>query len=287
MNKQLRTLITTAGSLIALLAVAGTSVVAGAAPRASALTGVASAPLGMGAQAPAAVCSTLKAGDVYWVTLDDTGAIDRTVDGYPDGTAKITAAFDYNCIPKKTRLAVIWSIDGEQVLSDSDTPKATDKANTYSYSLYKRDDSALDNGDYAVEFYLGDTLLTTSKVTVGNITSTNTTTTTNKTGPAVTVQGAVSDSRSKRAISSAVVVVLKEGIDPEAWLNDGTDDDVLAFARTDSKGQFELNAQVPTNVALPWIVGAKGYRTIVESAYTIEENSDDPYILNITLQKSK
>lgn len=286
MNKQLRSISLAAGSLFALLAITCSSAVAGPAPRGSALVGESSGLRAPGVKAPAAACTTLKAGDVYWVTLDDTGAIDQTVESYPDGTSKVTAAFDYNCIPKKTKLAIIWSIDGEQVLSDSDTPKATDKANTYSYSLYKKDDSALDNGDYAVEFYVGDNLLTTSKVTVGYITNTNTTTTTNQ-NTTVTVQGTVTDSRSKKAINAAVVVVLKEGIDPEAWLKDGTDDDVLAFAKTDSKGQFELNEQVPTNVALPWIVGAKGYKSIVESEYTIEEGSDYPYIMNITLQKSK
>ena len=283
MNKPLKSVAMTAGSLLALLAVTCSSAVAGAVPLAG-KSGLRAS----GVQAPASACTTLKAGDVYWVTLDDTGAIDQTVDSYPDGTVKVTAAFDYNCIPKKTKLAIIWSIDGEQVLSDSDTPKATDKANTYSYSLYTKDESPLTNGDYGVEFYLGDTLLTTSKVTVGDITSTNTTTTTTKTDQTtVTVQGVVSDSRSKKPINAAVVVVLKEGIDPSAWLKDGTDDDVLAFAKTDSKGQFELNEQVPVNVALPWVVGAKGYKTIVESEYTIEEGSDDPYIMDVTLQKTK
>ncbi|MCL4507805.1 MAG: hypothetical protein M1434_07015 [Chloroflexi bacterium] len=286
MNKQLRSVIMTVGSLFALLAITCSSAVAGSAPRGSALAGE-SGLRAAGVKAPASACATLKAGDVYWVTLDDSGAIDKAVDSYPDGTSKVTAAFDYNCIPKKTKLAIIWSIDGEQVLSDSDTPKATDKANTYSYSLYKKDDSALENGDYGVEFYVGDTLLATSKVTVGAITSTNVTTTTKTDQTTVTVQGVVSDSRSKKPINAAVVVVLKEGIDPSAWLKDGTDDDVLAFAKTDSKGQFELNEQVPTNVALPWIVGAKGYKTIVESEYTIEEGSDDPYIMDITLQRSK
>jgi hypothetical protein len=281
-------------TVTACAAISASTPAAAATPKTAALTrpGNARAPAPAPSQADAAAsCAAMKATDVYWITLTDSGDTDQKVEGYPDGTSKVTAAFDYNCIPMKTKMSIIWSIDGEQALSDSVTPKPSDKADTYTYSLFKKDNSVLSNGDYSVEFYLGDTLLTTGKVTVGDIgvsdVTTKTKTTTSSSTSEVTVQGTVADSKSKKAISGAVVVVLNEGVDPKAWLKDGKDEDVLAFAKTDSKGQFELNNQVPTNLALPWIVAAKGYKVILQSDFVIDEGSDDPYIMNIGLERSK
>jgi hypothetical protein len=256
------------------------------------LSGASSIPIASVGKAPSSACTTLKATDVYWATLADSGDIDQKVDGYPDGTTKIVAAFDYNCIPKKTKMSIVWSIDGEQALTDSATPKASDKASTYTYSLFKKDESALSNGDYGVEFYLGDTLLTTGKVTVGDINvkdvTTDTTKTTNSSASAeVNIQGTVVDSKNKKPINGALLIVLNEGVDPKAWLKNGKDEDILAFAKTDGKGQFALNNPVPTSLALPWIIGAKGYKTIMQSNFVIEESTDDPYIMNINLERSK
>lgn len=292
MNKRAITLMMTATAVSTLLSA---SLTASAASPTSAgiarLNGAGASSLASSRQTATTTCKSMKATDVYWVTLTDSGDIDQKVEGYPDGASKVTAAFDYNCIPKKTKMSIIWSIDGEQALSDSTTPKPADKADTYSYSLFKKDDSALSNGDYSVEFYLGDTLLTTGKVTVGDINVSDVTTTTkntkNTSASEVTVQGTVADSKSKKPISGAIIVVLNEGVDPKVWLKEGKDEDVLAFAKTDSKGQFELNNQVPTNLALPWIVAAKGYKVILQSDFVIDEGSDDPYIMNIGLERSK
>ena len=279
-HQQLKSVLVTATALATLLSVTFTA--AAAQPGA-----VSTAPSRV---APAA-CARLQAQDVYWVTLTDSGDIDETVESYPDGTSKVTAAFDYNCIPKKTKLSIVWSIDGEQAFTDTATPKVTDKASTYSYSLYMKDESALTAGDYAVEFYLGETLLSTGHVTVGDLglkdVTSDTVMTNTGESASVTVQGTVVDSKSKRPINAALVIVLNEGVDPEQWLKDGTDADIIAYAKTDGKGRFELDNPVPATVTLPWIVGAKGYKTIIDSAVTIEESTDDPYIMDITLERSK
>ena len=113
-HQQLKSVLVTATALATLLSVTFTA--AAAQPGA-----VSTAPSRV---APAA-CARLQAQDVYWVTLTDSGDIDETVESYPDGTSKVTAAFDYNCIPKKTKLSIVWSIDGEQAFTDTATPKVT------------------------------------------------------------------------------------------------------------------------------------------------------------------
>ena len=298
MKKQFRSLANSASMLFSLLAVLCITTAAVAAPASGAtsrLQGSSPQPAssnnensnaGSKTDAAATKCTKITAGDVYWVTLTEDGSIDQTVESYPTGTTKVVSAFDYDCIPAKTKINIVWSIDGEQVLTDNSTPKPSTKADTYTYSLYMKDGSELSNGEYAVEFYIGEDLLTSGKVTVGDeVTSTKKTTAT--TGVEVGVQGTVVDSKSKKPISGALVIVLNDGVDTVQWLKDGQDADVFAYAKTDSKGQFELNNQVETGKPMPWIIGAKGYKVIQQQDFTIDEGADDPFVMNIGLERSK
>ncbi|HEY3342161.1 MAG TPA: hypothetical protein VGK81_09095, partial [Anaerolineae bacterium] len=60
-----------------------------------------------------------------------------------------------------------------------------------------------------------------------------------------------------------------------------------AYSKTDSKGQFELNERIPVGKALPWLVGTKGYKTVLQQDFTIEDGAQDPYVLNVGLERSK
>ncbi len=291
MNKQLKSFITTMGTLVSLMAITVTAAAATPKINPDSLAGRApSQPLVYAP--PAAVCTKLKAGPVYWMNMDENGDITGTVDFYPSGTPTITAAFDYNCIPNRTKLGVVWSVDGEQVFTSNETPKYNPKPDTYTYMLFKKDASALDDGDYEADFYLGESLLTTGTVTIGNVVtnSTSLTQTNNETETLtdVAVQGTVVDSRSKKPIDGALVVVLNEGVDAKQWLNNGSDSDVLAYAKTDSTGSFELNERIPVDTALPWLIGAKGYQTIFDQSFKIDSASaTDPYPMTIKLVRSK
>jgi hypothetical protein len=145
-----------------------------------------------------------------------------------------------------------------------------------------RDESPLELGEYTLEVFNGEDLLTSGTVVIGEADDPDPVD-----GAAVTVQGTVVDSKSKKPINGALVIVLNEGISPAAWLEDGTDEDVLAFGKTDSKGQFVLNAKVPVGTELPWIIGAKGYKTVSQDDFAIEEDAEDPFIMNIGLAKTK
>jgi hypothetical protein len=293
MKNQLKSIAMTASSIISLLAITAASMpitAAAAKPDASpaTLASATNTKSGRGTSAvdrPAAVCKTMEAAEVYWVTLTEDGEIDEKVDSYPEETTKVTAAFDYNCVPKKTKITTVWSIDGEQVLTSDETPKPTEKANTWTESIFMKDESALPNGEYGIEFYIGEDLLASGTVVVGQ--SKDTPEPTPEPSAEVTVQGTVVDSRTKKPINGALVVVLNEGVDGKQWLQDGKDEDVFAFAKTDSKGQFELNNKIPVNVEHPWIIGAKGYRLIYQADFKIDEGAEDPYVLNVALERQK
>ncbi len=278
MNTQLNTLVMATGPVISLIATMAMAPAADAAAAGEA--GAAGQAVSLPYRPPAAACTEMTAGPVYWVTLTEESEIDQTLELYPSGTPTITAAFDYNCVPKKTKLESVWSLDGEFYVSGSGSPRARTTAGTYTEYLYLKDGSALDDGAYGVEYYVGETLITSGTVTLGDGTSVDGVT-------EVTVQGTVTDARTKKPISGAVLAVLQEGVDPQQWMDSGTDADMLAFAKTDSKGRFELDNSVPVGTALPWLVGAKGYKLLIQTDFVIEEGVEDPYEMNITLERAK
>jgi len=226
--------------------------------------------------APAAACKALEPGEVTWVTLDEDGNVAETVESYPSEATKVTAAFEYACIPKKTTLITVWSIDGETVLTDKTAMKATEKADTWTTSLFMKDESALPDGEYGIDFYIGEDLLTSGKVTIGGG---------GDTPSSVTVQGTVTDSKSKKPIKGAMVVVLNEGVDAQTWLDEGGDSDIFASAKTDSKGQFTLDNPIDIGVKHAWLIGAQGYKPIVKQDMVIEEGAEDPVEFDIALVK--
>ena len=80
--------------------------------------------------------------------------------------------------------------------------------------------------------------------------------------------------------------MLNEGVSVDDWLKNGSDDDVFAFAETNSKGEFVLNEPIPVGVPHDFVVGAKGYRPVIEKKWTIEDGAEDPLILEIKLVRS-
>ena len=227
---------------------------------------------------PAAACAAMEAGDVVWVTLDEDGEVDEEVESYPSETTRITAQFEYSCVPRKTKLVTIWSVDGEAVLTSEDKPKATDKSDVWSAYLYMKDESPLPDAEYGVAFYIGDELLTEGTVLIGGEEPPPTPT-------SVSVEGKIVDSKSKKAIKGAIIVVLNEGVVAADWLEEGTDEDIYASAKTDSKGQFVLDNPVEIGVPHSWLIGAQGYKPILQEDWALEEGTEDPLVLNIKLVK--
>lgn len=230
-----------------------------------------------------AACSKMQASAVTWVTLTDEGDIDEEIEGaYPTDTNLITPVFQYNCVPKKTSIVTVFKLDGEEVFSDKESLKSSNAKGLYAYPLGTEDNSPLPEGQWTVEFYNSKTLLTEGSIFIGEDTGTGTTTSSSK----VTIEGKVTDKKSKKAIKGATILVLEPGVTVQDFIDGGQKEkDVFTAGQTDSKGQFVLADQLLRETGYSIIVVAKGYKATAADGFIISADEPDPVVLNITMNK--
>jgi hypothetical protein len=275
MKKQIKFIAALVGVSVAVLATVFSAFAAG--PGYGRIKLLAVAPIADRLAEKAAACTKLTASDVAWVTLTADGSIDKQVDSYPSDTTTITPVFQYDCVPKKVTIVTVFSLGGEQVFSDKEALKATNSKGLYGYPLSKNDNSAIDEGEWSVEFYNNKTLLNSGKITVG---------TAGQESTAVTVQGTVKDAKTKKAIKGATVIVLKPGVTIQKFVSGGQKDkDVFTAGQTDSKGKFALANQLERNIEYSIIAVAKGYKPVGQDKFVIGDQDDNPLQLDITLKK--
>lgn len=223
-------------------------------------------------------CSKMQAGDVFWV--DEEG---EEVDGYESGVAGITAAFEYNCVPKKTKIVSVWYYEGEEVWSDSEPLKTSKKAGTYSYGIATTDESALDEGEWGVEFFNNKTALTSGTVVVGEGGGGGGE---DPAGDTVEVTGFIGDKKTKKPIKGAVFIVLNPGTDLDTWFeNDQPDEDIFTMGTADKKGLFVLESELEIGEVYSVIAGAKGYKPMGGDDFEVTEEDSNPLELQILLSK--
>jgi hypothetical protein len=94
------------------------------------------------------------------------------------------------------------------------------------------------------------------------------------------------DADTGNPIANAVVVVLKPGLDPDAWLQNGSDDDIFTWATTDANGYFILPDGLQRGVEYPALAGAtsQGYLTAT-GFFLFEADAPDLVSLDIELNK--
>lgn len=225
-------------------------------------------------------CTRMTGGDVAWVTLTEDGDIDEQVDSYESGTNLITPVFEYNCVPRSVTIVTIFSLDGEPVFSDKESLRASTAEGLYGYPLGTTDGSALDDGEWGVEFYNNKTLLTDGVVAIGEGGGGN------EVEELVTVEGIVTDKKSRKPIRGAIILILQPGISVEQWVeNDQPDDEVFTAGKTDSKGQFTLENPLEREVVYSIIVVAKNYKPLANDEFEISADEADPVELTIKLTK--
>lgn len=230
-----------------------------------------------GLTANAAACTKMKASPVGWVTLDADGDIDEQVESYESGATTITPFFEYDCVPKKVTVVTTFTFNGEVVFTDKESLKAANSQGLYGYPLSKTDESAMDEGEWGVEFRNGKTLLTSGTVVVGEA---------GEASSAVTVQGTVKDAKTKKAIKGAIILVLTPGVTVQDFIDGGQKDkDIFTAGKTDSKGQYELAAQLERNTEYSIIAVAKGYKAVGQDDFVIGDDDPNPYALDATLKK--
>jgi Carboxypeptidase regulatory-like domain len=228
-------------------------------------------------------CTTFQADEnVAWVTLDQDGQIDQQVDSYPDGADTITPIFQYNCVPKPVEIVTIFSLNGEQVYSDKETLKTTKTAGVYGYPLGTTDGTAMDDGEWGVEFYNDKKLVAAGSVEVGG--NGNGNNNNNNASRSVTVEGTVTAKASGKPIAGAIVLVLQPGTSVQSFIDNGYQDaDVYTGAKTDSKGQFTLTDSLDRNVGYGIVIVADGYKPVAADNFTVSDSDPDPVSLDVQL----
>ena len=270
--RQLKWMLVVAGSLLALAATVLAA--SAAAPGLARGGGVAAPPA-----APLAACTSMSAEEVVWVTLDEDGQIDQQVDAYESGVTEIVPVFQYNCVPSKASIVSVFSLNGEPVFTDKESLKASSSGGLYGYPLGTTDGSALDDGEWSVEFYNNKTLLTEGSVVVGDAGD-------NPSGNSATVEGTVKDKRTKKPIKGAVVLILVPGVTAEDWVSGGkSQDDILTVGKSDSKGYYKLENTLERVTPFSIIIVAKGYKSVAADGFVIGVDDDDPYQIDVTLTK--
>jgi hypothetical protein len=225
-------------------------------------------------------CSDMQASDVAWVTLNEDGDIDEQVESYESGTNLITPVFEYNCVPRSVQIVTIFSLDGEPVFSDKESLRSSNAAGLYGYPLGTTDGSPLDDGEWGVEFYNKRTLLTEGFVAIGEGGGGE------DPSETATVEGVVTDKKSRKPIKGAIIIILQPGISVEDWVeNDQSDEDVYTAGKTDSKGQFTLESPLEREVTYSIVVVAKRYKPLANDDFTISADEEDPVQLTIKLTK--
>ncbi len=277
MKQQIRWMLVVVGVLIALIATAFSA--SATAPHLGGQTLAAASHL-LRRDLSALACSSMRADEVAWVTLNEDGDIDEQVDSYESGTSLITPVFEYNCVPRSVTIVSIFSLDGEPVFSDKESLRASSASGLYGYPLGTTDDSPLDDGEWGIEFYNNKTLLTEGTVEVGASSGNNTA------DDSVTVQGVVTDKKSRKPIKGAVILILNPGVSVEDWIEDDQpDEDVYTAGKTDSKGKFTLENPLERETVYSIVVVAKSYKALANDDFEIDADEADPVELTIKLTK--
>ena len=225
-------------------------------------------------------CAEMQASEVAWVTLTEDGDIDEQVEAYESGTNLITPVFEYDCVPRSVQIVTIFSLDGEPVFSDKESLRSSNAGGLYGYPLGTTDGSPLDDGEWGVEFYNKKTLLTEGVVSIGEGGGGN------DPSETVTVEGVVTDKKSRKPIKGAIIIILLPGITVQDWVdNDQSDEDVYTAGKTDSKGQFTLESPLEREVTYSIIVVAKKYKPLANDEFVIGADEEEPVQLTIKLTK--
>jgi hypothetical protein len=234
------------------------------------------------ARSAAKGCTKIQASDPsLWYETDTDGNVNEqnTVELYPTGTNTIAAGFEYNCIPSKLTLTVIYYFGGtdtEPVFTDKEAVKADSQTGSFYWSIGTKDQSALPEGDWQVQWYGNKQLISSGEVMVGEQDGKK----------EVTVQGTITDGKTKKPIKSAGFFILNPGVTAEDWANnDFAETDVYSFGQGDAKGKFVCDKKIARNETYAVIAVAKGYKSSSQDDFMVDDQQPDPVNLTIKLYK--
>lgn len=224
---------------------------------------------------------------LYYSTYfdEDTSCGVSPATSFPSGVDQLTATFSYSGMTEGQDVGLWWLIDGEVVVDNVFQWDGGPSGECYVFYVHNGGD-ALPDGQYTLLLFAGEEFpqIADAATTVGG-SGGGGGGGTPSTG-VVSVDGFVFDADTGNPIADAVVVVLKPGIDPNAWLENGSDSDIFTWIATDVNGFFVLPESLQRGVEYPALAGAssQGYLTVT-GYFLFDEGDPDIVTLEIELNK--
>ncbi len=210
---------------------------------------------------------------------DQNGCPLDPVNDFPTGTMSISAVFSFSNMANGNSLEWHWLLDGKDVSSKPVTWKGGSQGDCFDFSLANGSDP-LPDGDYVLQLLGGQNQekVAEAQTSIGKTSQANTS--------GITLTGQVVDADTGRGIAEIYLAVLKPGYDPDTWVNDPQNDQVLSFTQTDRSGNFQMTDSLPRGQKYGLIVGNKniGYPS---TTGTLTIKSDSPDTIKLSLKISK
>jgi serine protease Do len=208
----------------------------------------------------------------------DDGCPTNAVRAFPSGVKTIAAIFSYSNVPGGVNYSTVWFYDGRQIANSEDSWTFSEDDLCFPFFLENGGD-VLPDGSYTFELYLDSTQVVREDVTVGGGGNVD---------PAagVTLQGRVTDANTGKGIKGILVVILRPGEDPDAWINDPQEASVYTYVETDVNGDYRINTLLARGETYGVVVGNNelGYAPI--TGY-LEVTAEDPSVLELPIELSK
>ena len=217
--------------------------------------------------------------NLRWATgADDAGNPVGIAETFPTGVSEIYAFFDFSGFSDGQDFEAEWYIEGEKV-AESVFPWDGGSQGTYYVFLYSNS-GALDDGLYEVALYVGDgmPLAASGQTAIGA-------------GGGVggggdpqgdvTIEGLITDADTGQGIPGALFIVLQPGTDPEAWLDSGSDADIVVYAEADANGFYQVTG-LQRDVHYSVVVGLDPYQPAWSDDFWIA--ADEPQVITVDVE---
>jgi hypothetical protein len=208
--------------------------------------------------------------------VDDEG--EPTDAGERFGSVKtIYAFFTASDLRNGTPWGVVWSYEGRAVLRD-ETAWDAGSATTQWVSLTHP--NGLPAGEFTLELSCAGEAVQRGAFSI--------TARPPQPNRGVNVIGSIAESDNRRRrVVGALVLFLNPSVTVDAWVGtDFSEELIYASGTSNEAGEYQLDARVMPGEQYSIVVIHDDYEPISQDAYLIPSDADDPYELNVTLQRN-
>ena len=198
---------------------------------------------------------------------------------FPSGADQLTATFAYSGMTDGQDFSVFWLIDGSVAVEDHFAWDYGPADDCFPFFVHNGGDP-LPDGQYTVLLFAGEPQVAEVSTTIGGGGSAP------PSGGAVTIEGTIKDFDTGNPIAGAVIAVLKPGVDPDTWLQSGSDSDIYAMATTDANGYFRFSETFQRGVEYPALAGASSEGYTTTTGFILVEDGD-PDLITISINLNK